>query len=211
MNFLKKIVHTIGKFSTFNVIKNKIRRLLKTNDHNIIQEIIEGRDETLRKLYRTCRRDFMAWAKSHFNLDESILEDAFQDALEVFYRNVITGKLTSLDAPLKNYLVGIGRFKLLQYLEKNSRIEYPENIGDEKVQSVEDFLENIIETEIETERLSKLKGAFEHLSETCQLLVTKRFYEEKSIGQITDEMQYENQNTTSAALSRCIKNLKKLL
>ena len=146
-----------------------------------------------------------------FSDDESILEDAFQDALEVFYRNVITGKLKSLDAPLKNYLVGIGRFKLLQYLEKNSRIEYPENMGDEKIEYIENFLETLVETEIESEKLSKLKGAFDQLSETCKLLVTKRFYEEKSIEQVTQEMPYENQNTTSAALSRCLKNLKKLL
>ena len=211
MIFFKKIIHHTRKFFTFSLIKNKIERLLKTYDDHIIREIIEGRDETLRKLYRNYRRDFMSWAKHHFSLDESILEDAFQDALEVFYRNVMTGKLKSLDAPLKNYLVGIGRFKLLQYLEKNSRIEYPESLSDEKVHGVESFLETMVENEIESERLKKLNHAFNQLSETCQLLVTKRFYEERSIEEITQEMTYENANTTSAALSRCLKILKNLL
>lgn len=201
----------MSKFFTFSLIKNKIERLLKTYDDHIIREINEGRDETLRKLYRNYRRDFMSWAKSHFNLDESILEDAFQDALEVFYRNVISGKLKSLDAPLKNYLIGIGRFKLLQYLDKNSRIDYPETLEDDKVQAVENFLETVMSNEIEAERLSKLNKAFNQLSDTCQLLVTKRFYEEKTIEDITQEMKYENPNTTSAALSRCLKNLRHLL
>ena len=85
----------MSKFFTFSLIKNIIERLLKTYDDHIIREINEGRDETLRKLYRNYRRDFMSWAKNHF----------------------------SLDAPLKNYLIGIGRFKLLQYLDKNSCID----------------------------------------------------------------------------------------
>jgi RNA polymerase sigma factor (sigma-70 family) len=211
MIFYQKLLQTIRKFFTFSLIKNKIGRLLKTYDDHIIREINEGRDETLRKLYRNYRRDFMSWAKSHFKLDESILEDAFQDALEVFYRNVISGKLKSLDAPLKNYLIGIGRFKLLQYLDKNSRIDYPETLEDDKVRAVEDFLDTVISDEIEAEKLLKLKKAFNQLSDTCQLLVTKRFYEEKTIEQITQEMKYENPNTTSAALSRCLKNLRQLL
>jgi DNA-directed RNA polymerase specialized sigma24 family protein len=207
MNFLEKITHSIRKFYTFSRIKNKAVNL-KTYDENIIHEILDGRDKTLRLLYRNYRHAFMQWAKPRFSLDDTIIEDAFQDALEVFYRNVVSGKLTTLSAPLQNYLAGIGRLKLLQYLDKNSRIEYPENITEEQSNSIENFLETLVENEIEMEKIVRLKLGFDKLSDTCQLLLTKRFYENKSIDDITKEMNYENANTTSAALSRCLKNLK---
>lgn len=109
---------------------------------------------------------------------------------------------------MQNYLAGIGRLKLLQYLDKNSRIAYPENITEEQSNSIENFLETLVENETEMEKIVRLKIGFDKLSETCQLLLTKRFYENKSIDDITKEMNYENANTTSAALSRCLKNLK---
>ena len=207
MNFLKKITQSIRKFYTFSRIKNKAVNL-KNYDEHIIHEILDGRDKTLRLLYRNYRYAFMQWAKPRFSLDDSIIEDAFQDALEVFYRNVVSGKLTTLNAPLQNYLAGIGRLKLLQYLDKNSRIAYPENITEEQSNSIENFLETLVENETEMEKIVRLKIGFDKLSETCQLLLTKRFYENKSIDDITKEMNYENANTTSAALSRCLKNLK---
>ena len=210
MILTKKITQIIRKFFTFSREKNNAINL-KTYDDHIIHEILNGRDQTLRLLYRKYRQHFMNWAKPRFSLDETILEDAFQDALEVFYRNVVSGKLTTLSAPLENYLAGIGRLKLLQYLDKNSRIEYPENISEEQSTSIENFLETLVEQETETEKIFHLKRGFDQLSDTCQLLLTKRFYENKSIEDIAKEMNYENANTTSAALSRCLKNLKKLL
>jgi RNA polymerase sigma factor (sigma-70 family) len=210
MIFRKKIYQNLSKFFTFSRIKNKAINL-KTYDDHIIHEILDGRDQTLRLLYRRYQRDFMAWARRRFSLDESILEDAFQDALEVFYRNVVSGKLTHLSAPLPNYLAGIGRLKLLQYLDKNRRIDYPENISEAQVASIESFLDTWVKDETESEKLHKLKSGFDQLSDTCQILVAKRFYEGKSIEDIALEMNYENANTARAALSRCLKNLKNII
>ena len=210
MNFAEKITQILRKFFNFSLEKNNAKRL-KTYDDHIIHEILNGRDQTLRLLYRKYRYDFVHWAKKRFSLDESIIEDAFQDALEVFYRNVVSGKLTQLNAPLSNYLAGIGRLKLLQYLDKNSRIDYPENISDEQATSIENFLETCVADETETENLFRLKKGFDQLSETCQRLLTKRFYENKSIDEIALEMNYDNANTARSALSRCLKNLKNLL
>jgi RNA polymerase sigma factor (sigma-70 family) len=192
-------------------VKYKKAKNLKTYDNHIISEIQNGRDKTLRLLYRNFRQDFIVWAKRKFNLDESILEDAFQDALEIFYRNVISGKLTTLNAPLKNYLAGIGRLKLLQYLDKNKRIDYPDNINEEQIKSIDNFLDTIVETELDIEKKLHLKNGFNKLSKTYQTLLTKRYYEEKSIETITNEMNYDNTNTTRAAISRCLKQLKNLL
>jgi RNA polymerase sigma factor (sigma-70 family) len=209
-NLITKINKKIRFLFTFVYVTINSKHL-KTYDDHIIQEILNGRDQTLRLLYNKYRHDFMLWAKRKFSLDESIIEDAFQDALEVFYRNVISGKLKNLNAPLQNYLAGIGRLKLLQYLDKNKRIEYPDKINDEQIGSIENFLETLIEKELDKEKIVNLKKSFNKLSETCQLLLTKRYYEEKSIEDITKEMKYENVNTTRAALSRCLKYLKNLL
>jgi RNA polymerase sigma factor (sigma-70 family) len=210
MNFKKKIAQIVSKFFTFSLRKNKAVNL-KTYDDHIIQEILTGRDQTLRNLYRQYRQTFMGWTKKHFRLDESILEDAFQDAIEVFYRNVVSGKITSLNAPLQNYLAGIGRRKLLQYLDKNSRVDYPDTINEQQSNSIDNFLDTLVEQETEAENLFKLKKGFDQLSDTCQIIVAKRFYEGKSIEDITKEMNYDNANTTRATLSRCLKNLKNLL
>jgi RNA polymerase sigma factor (sigma-70 family) len=210
MNFIKKMTQNFRKFFTFRLRKIKAFNL-KTYDNHIIQEIRHGRDQTLRLLYRKYQHNFIVWAKKRFNLDETIIEDAFQDALEVFYRNVVSGKLTSLNAPLPNYLAGIGRLKLLQYLDKNNRISYPENISDEQAESIESFLDTLVADETEAENLFRLKKGFDQLSNTCQILLAKRFYEGKSIEDITKELNYDNANTTRAALSRCLRNLKNLL
>jgi RNA polymerase sigma factor (sigma-70 family) len=153
----------------------------------------------------------MGHAKKRFSLDESIIEDAFQDALEVFYRNVLSGKLSTLYAPLQNYLIGIGRLKLLQYLDKNGRIEYPETLSEKQTQGIDNFLDTLITEEIADEKSAALKKGFSQLSPICQSLLTKKFYEDKNIDQIAQEMNYENTNTASAALSRCLKHLRNLL
>ncbi len=210
MIFFRKITQIFRKSSTFSREKTKAIQL-KTYDDHIIHEVLEGRDHILRQLYRKYRANFMNWGKRRFALDETIIEDAFQDALEVFYRNVVSGKLTTLNAPLQNYLAGIGRLKLLRYIDKNNRVEYPENITEEQVTSIENFLETLVEQETEAEKIFQLKRGFDKLSETNQLLLTKRFYENKSIDEITTEMNYENANTTRATLSRCLKSLKQQL
>ncbi len=176
-----------------------------------MQEFLNGGDDALKKAYHQYRHNFTAWAKKHFPaVDAHVVEDVYHDALEIFYRNVLSGKLTALAAPVQNYLIGIGKNKLLQFVEKNKRVQTTDTFIDAPDQGVQNFLDAIVDREIDDDKKLKLRNAFGKLSEICQKLLIQRYYESRSVDEIALAMKYDNTNTASAAISRCLKNLKNL-
>ena len=182
------------------------------SDNNIIQDILAGREAVLRLMYPHCRAIFLAWAKKHFPaLDEETHINAYQEAMAIFYENVMNRRLTELTAPLHNYVIGIGRLYLLKHLEKNDKTSYPEEINSIAVKDPDNFLDLLIDEEIEEEVKNRLREAWQKLSPQCQKCLDLFYLQDYKISEIATLMGLNGENTVSAHKSRCMRRLRELI
>lgn len=182
---------------------------MNTEDYTqLIQELREGREAALKKLYNSSRRAFVNWGKKHFYCDEHTLLDAYQDSLIIFYRKVTSGELTQIDRSFDNYLIGIGWRILNKKQIKNRNVTLVEDIIITSELTDDPILNKIIEGEIASEKQQALQAAVEKLGKMCRQLLTLFYFEGYDIEEITDIMEYPNKNTTSASKARCLNQLK---
>ena len=181
-------------------------------DDYIIQDILAGREATLRQMYPQCRAIFLAWAKKHFPaMDEETHTNAYQEAMAIFYENVMKRRLVELTAPLHNYIIGIGRLYLLKQLEKNEKTSYPEEINSTTVKEPNNFLDILIEEEIAEELKLRLQKAWQKLSPQCQKCLDLFYLQDYKISEIVIALSLKDENTVSAHKSRCMRRLRELI
>jgi RNA polymerase sigma factor (sigma-70 family) len=180
-------------------------------DNAIIAEILAGRETTLRRIYPLYAAEFKAWARRFVVCSEADLTDAYQDALIVFYRNVISGKLTGLTSSLKTYLFAIGIRQLRRSLQQQQRVNLMDELTDADLPQDPTFLQLLIEEEDYQAKRTHLSQAIEQLSPACQKVLELYFYQGYSIPQIKELLNYQSENSVSVQKSRCLKALRDIL
>jgi RNA polymerase sigma factor (sigma-70 family) len=180
-------------------------------DQQIIEELLQGRETTLRRIYPQYADAFRAWARRHFQCNDAELQDAYQDAMTAFYRNVMTGQLTILTSSLKTYLFAIGYRILLRAIAHNRPIKLVAEMSDNDMPSDPDFLQMIINEADYQAQKQRLSTAIAQLGEACQRILVLFFYEKFSIPQIKEQLNYQSENSVSVQKSRCLKSLKDIL
>ncbi len=110
--------------------------LLKQKDI-AIRNIIEGGEETLKAMYRDYRNEFLSWAKRNNNGSEEDAEDIFQDAIIVFYKNVVKGKITHLESSIKSYLFGICKNMFMSHHSQKRKMVLVEDMNDPLLQNID--------------------------------------------------------------------------
>lgn len=63
----------------------------------------------------------LCFLRNHYDLDEDVCKDIFQDSFVVLYDNIRQGKLDNLTSSLSTYFIGICRNKALAYLRLSGR------------------------------------------------------------------------------------------
>ena len=188
---------------------------METNeDYIVIQEILEGRETMLRKLYPEYRKSFLRWAHGQFPAtDDSTLINAYQEAMTIVYENIIKKKLTeaNLTVPLINYIIGIGNRQLLKTKSKDKKLTFPEDLSALVVKEIENFLDKIFEEELSDELKQKLGTAWQKLSPQCQRCLELFYTHDYKVGEIAEIMALKDENTVSAHKSRCLRRLRELI
>jgi RNA polymerase sigma factor (sigma-70 family) len=180
-------------------------------DNNVIAEIIEGKEATLRRIYPLYAAEFKAWARRYVNCPEADLTDAYQEAMVVFYRNVVTKRLTVLNSSLKTYLFAIGYKQLLRSMRHNMYWEIVSKPTEEELPKDPYFLQLLIEEEDYQIQRAYLGSALLKLAPTCQKILDLYFYQDNSISQIKELLNYQSENSVSVQKSRCLKSLRDIL
>ncbi len=180
-------------------------------DNQIIDEILAGRETTLRRIYPLYAVEFKAWARRYFKCSEADLTDAYQEALVAFYRNVVSGRLTILTASLKTYLFAIGYRQLRRAVQRNKKIELLAEPTESDLPHDPHFLQLLIEDEEYQSQRQHLAHAVAQLSPSCQNVLELFFYQGYSIPQIKEILNYQSENSVSVQKSRCLKCLRDIL
>lgn len=179
----------------------------RENANDLIRSLLEGGEKVLETLYDLHREAFYRWAGKRFDCSQSALEDAWQDAMLVFYDQVRSGRLTALNCSVKTYLFAVG-FRVLSASERKQKRFSPKDEIDEALQSrafVFEWEDPWLE-ERET-----LLAAMDELSPHYRQLLKLRYYEGKSLQEVQAELGYNSLNSLSASISRCLKGLKAII
>jgi RNA polymerase sigma factor (sigma-70 family) len=183
----------------------------KHKDSEIIEEILRGRETTLKRIYPLYAVEFKAWARRFFKCTDEDLTDAYQEALVAFSRNIVSGRLTTLSASLKTYLFTIGFRQLRRAVSRNKTVEIVSEPTDEDFPQDPDFLQVLIDDEAYQAQRHYLAQAIAELQPACQRILSLFFYDNYSIPQIKEILNYQSENSVSVQKSRCLKALRDVL
>ena len=162
---------------------------------------LQDPNATIGILYKELRNDFIRFGRQYHKNDEDII-DSFQDAIIALHDNLNWGRIKNEKSTVKTYLFTIGKYKLLNRLKKDQRIQSQDG-GNmlmpiwEPVSNDEGVKEKLIEA------ISKL-GA------TCQKMLDLFYYKRYSIEAIQHHLGMKSENSVKANKSRCIKQLKEI-
>lgn len=178
---------------------------MKESDSRLLDLLKNGDTHAIERIYMLYRAEFFSWARSRYISSPQDLEDAWQDAVIVFFENVKNGRLLVLNSSIKTYLFAVGKNILLNCLRKNSRIDltdkHPEEPEDAQIPLEMDY----------SEEESELARHFERLGKKCKDLLIKKYYYGKPIDLIRQETGMNSNNVVSASLSRCLSRLRDLI
>ena len=171
-------------------------------ENEIIQKISQGMEGPLIDIYSLYRDEFILWSTKHYTINEEQSKDLFQDAIIDFQRNIQTGKLKVLTSSIKTYLFQIAKFKVINFIKRESRQTYIDDIELIKGERNAYILE-----EEKQYKLDDIAKAISKLPDDCQTLLKLYYYKEYDMSSIARELNYKNSDTAKAKKSVCMKKL----
>jgi RNA polymerase sigma factor (sigma-70 family) len=174
-----------------------------------LAQIRSNPDDSIRQMYRDYRMPFIRWAKGWTNLQDSDLDDVFQDAIIKFWDNIRTGRLQTLTASLKTYLFGIGR----NLLHERNRRWTPPSLPDQETLPPDLLgLDYGAEQQmIQEEERNQMATALNQLGDPCATLLRLTFYERLKSEEIVPIMNYASADVVRQRRSHCLKRLRDLI
>jgi len=174
-------------------------------DTFLFEELKKGSNKALSSIYKMYKSDFIRYARK-FNLSDEEVVDVYQDAILALRENVVTGKLNILNSTLKTYFFSIGKYMIYDCLRKKNNIDFKELKELEVNYKSEEF--NFLFTKELSEKQKKLSIAFQKLGDKCKRLLTLFYYQEYTLEEIVNELNYKTKDVVKSQKSRCLKTLK---
>lgn len=174
------------------------------NSNKIIKSIKSGDQLVLKKIYDDNREAFIKFSRK-YNIESYDAIDIYQDAIIVFYENIVNGKITDLSSKISTYLFAIGKYKIFQMHKRSYKIELRSELLVEE--------ENIsLDVNFQDEKLTNqqelLKKYYSRLGNRCKEILKLFYYEGYTLDEITDILTYSDKKVLKSQKSRCMKQLK---
>lgn len=176
-------------------------------DHEVLLLIKEDNPKVITHVYKKYHDEFIRFVRRGFpKFSADSAEDAYSECLQALHRNVKNGRLVNLRCDLKTYLFQIGKYKVIDEINRISRtrgnvlIEY---LPPEEILELDYFEE-------EDEKVKKnllVSDTIAKLTEPCKTILTLFWYEEKRDAEIITMTDYSSTDTVKNQRSRCMKNL----
>lgn len=176
-------------------------------DQTIVEAIRAGNTAVLKDLYPRYRDDFIQWVNARFYCSEEDLLDIYQEAIIVFYQNVVEGKIAQLSCSIRTYLFSVG--KHLLYKKFKEKTNKPTDELD--IKQIRELDWHLLEKEELNHREQIMKMAFQRLGKVCRTLLNYFYYYEFGLEVIKERMEYKNTDTVKSQKRRCMQNLEQIL
>lgn len=175
------------------------------NDDEIILAIRTGDMQAFKYLYKSKYLLIKKMILSKGGKEEDV-KDIYQETMSAFYKNV---KKTTfhLSSSISTYLYSIAKNHWLKEIDR--RMKLKENSLTEREHQVVDTTVINIEPTEEEIRIRAIKIAIKKLKDPCQTLLSKYYFEKKSMQEIADEMGYKSAKVAKGAKYKCMERLRK--
>ncbi|MFN8394373.1 MAG: sigma-70 family RNA polymerase sigma factor [Bacteroidia bacterium] len=145
---------------------------MSATDQLLIQRILEGDEEAIRRAYLDCRNTCIAFLRRQFTYTAEVAAEIYNDAFVEMWRNTLTGKLVELSNSLSAYLNGIAHNMAQEKLRTEQRhSKILEKIGETMPSSTPAGIE--LEEEEERQRVQALLG---RLGDRCRQLLVMHYF-----------------------------------
>lgn len=157
-------------------------------------------------LYKNYRNVFVKYLGRRYDIEPDILEDYYQESFIALYDSIKSGVFKEESESMKSYLIGIGKNKILNYLRGKQKYE-TEDI--DKYAYLEEK-----EKQDSLEWKEKQTITFRYVStmkEPCSSILSLYYYEEKSMNEIAEELNYKNASVAKSRKTECMNLLRQKL
>jgi RNA polymerase sigma factor (sigma-70 family) len=179
-------------------------RLNLLNDKTLIRRIQENDRTVLGDVYAKFRKMVISHIKNHGGSNEEA-EDIYQESIIVFWQNVSSGKF-ELTAKISTYLVAVAKNKWMVELRKRKF-----NITEDPPENTQNDDPLILDEMIENEDSEKIRTALDQIQPVCKKLLILFYFEERSMEEIAQILQFANPNVAKSKKYQCKDALKKML
>ncbi|MCF7560563.1 RNA polymerase sigma factor [Sabulilitoribacter multivorans] len=171
---------------------------IKSNDSNILKHFYTTNYKKIETLI----------LKNSGSIDYA--KDIYQDAFIAVWTHVKNDKFVPKnDTALQAYLYTIAKNKWMDYLRSNDFKKISSASKLRHFEPADDFSEKTNDDKLKTERLHKIMHTFKNLGEPCKSLLTKFYFEKKSMKDIADEFLLDAASTRNKKY-RCMQKLREL-
>lgn len=170
----------------------------------LIERLKSGDKAALEDVYKRYRDPFVQFAKRYHG-DQELLYDIYQDATIALFEKAVQGKLQLDKSSIKTYLFSIGKFMLFTKLKKEpprSEIIEDQEVALGLFEEAQSFMEE------PDQQLVFLRKALTKLGEKCRRVLELYYYENKSMKEIQQLLDYNHTDVVKSHKSRCMKSLK---
>lgn len=178
------------------------------NKEKILKEIRQGNEDALVRVYLRHKPEFMRWASKTFNLSQEECEDIYQDTILVFRKNIVSERLTELSSSIKTYLFAIGRNLALKRIQTSARHISDNLIEKEQNPHLTESTDEIITRDEQQQLISSM---INKLNEPNRSILKMYYYQNLSMKEIAEKLNYKNDKVVKAQKVRCMKALKKMI
>lgn len=200
----------------------RLRLHTSTYSDVVYVEGVLNRDPLMeRALFNHCKKYFDENYKGVFFVDDENKDDIFQNSFIALWDNILRGKIyvengilkgkegKAFTGKLTTYLMGIARLKYLEWTRENSSGEH---CADEEIQQREQELEQYRKYLYDSDdewMIDIISDCISHMSERCNEILTRYYYEEKSLDDIMLELPtFASKNALKTAKYKCLESLR---
>lgn len=159
----------------------------------------------MEQVYLRYRNEFVKWSMARFRISEDDALDHYQDTVAVFFEKAINGSLGEIESSLKTFLFGIGKNKVKQQFDVNSRMEKHEAGLTEHYQ----FLASDDDaSQIYEQARSQTKDLFSLLGDSCREILRLFYFEKRSMSEIARIMNHKSEAVSRTTKKRCLEKLR---
>lgn len=176
----------------------------------LINSVREGDKSLFKEFYLKEKSPFVKWGVKKYAIDETDLNDIYQEVMAVFYENITSGKLKEFTSAPTTYIYGIGKNIILSKLKKEDKVKNSSNELNIELSFLANGQDQDLSEELE-KLTSKVKVLFENMGEPCYSILKYFYFENLAIKNITSLMKYKNDSVVKNQKKRCIDRLKKEL
>lgn len=177
-------------------------------DAEVVSNLSNNRQEdaTIRFLYRSCYELAGRYVvNNNGNWDDA--QDIFQEVMIAFINLVKAGKFRG-EASIKTFLYSLTKNIWLNELKKRGRAQ----VREMKYEKASDKTEQGINMALEArEANAGLMKLMDELGETCKKILLLFYYENQSMKEILDSLNYENEQVVRNKKYKCLKKLEELV